>query len=115
MGEQIHVTPEGLTELTVSIPRGRSALRIDPCSDTCLVYIAEIRWNGVLVPWKGKQIQVNGWKVGENTYAFPTKDPNITVSLSGLSGEEQNVLQVTMEVTKLPEETVKHMHKRGLF
>lgn len=115
VGEQIHVTPEGLTELTVSIPRGRSALRIDPCSDTCLVYIAEIRWNGVLVPWKGKQIQVNGWKVGENTYAFPTKDPNITVSLSGLSGEEQNVLQVTMEVTKLPEETVKHMHKRGLF
>ncbi len=113
--EQIHVTPEGMTELTVAVPGGRSALRIDPCSDYCLVYIRDIRWNGVLIPWKGKQIQVNGWKAGENTYVFPTKDPNITISLSGLSGEENNVLQMAMEVTKLPEDTVKHMQKRGLF
>lgn len=114
-GEQIHVTPEGMTEVAVTVSGGRSALRIDPCSDYCLVYIREIRWNGVLVPWKGKQIQANGWKAGENTFVFPTKDPNITVSLSGLSNEENNVLQMAMEVTKLPEDTVKHMQKRGLF
>lgn len=114
-GEQIRVTPEGMTELEVTIPGGRSALRIDPCNTYCLVYIQEIKWNGMDIPWKGKQIQVNGLKVGDNTYAFPTCDPNITVSLSGMQGEERNLLQVAMEVTELPEETVKHMQKRGLF
>ena len=115
MGEQMRVTPEGMTELEVTVPGGRSALRIDPCSDYCLVYIQEIKYNGVSVPWKGRQIQMNGFKVGDNTYVFPTRDPNITVSLTGLAGEERNLLQVSMEVTRLPEETVKHMQKRGLF
>lgn len=113
--EQVRVTPEGMTELEVSVPGGRSALRIDPCSDYCVVYIREIKYNGVPVPWKGRQIQVNGFKAGDNTYVFPTPDPNITVSLTGLAGEESNLLQVVMEVTRLPEETVKHMQKRGLF
>ena len=113
--EQIHVTADGVTKLEVRIAGGRSALRIDPCSDYCLVYIRDIRWNGASVPWRGRQIQVNGLKTGENTYVFSTKDPNITLSLSGMTNEETNVLQVAMEVTKLPEETAKHMQKRGLF
>ena len=104
-----------MTELEVSLSRGRSAVRIDPCSDYCLIYIREIKYNGVPVPWKGRQIQTNGFRVGDNTYVFPTRDPNITVSLTGLAGEERNLLQAVMEVTKLPEETVKHMQKRGLF
>lgn len=114
-GEQIRETAQGMTELEITIPGGRSALRIDPCNDFCLIYIQEIKWNGVPIPWKGKQIQVNGFKTGDNTYVCPTCDPNITVSLSGISGEDRNVLQVTIQVTKLPEETVKHMQKRGLF
>lgn len=115
IGEQIHVSADGLVELEVEIAGGRSALRIDPCSDFCLVHIRTIRWNGIPVPWKGRQIQVNGFKVGEHTYAFPTKDPNITLSLSGLPNERNNRLSMTMEVTKLPEETVRCMQKRGLF
>ena len=114
-GEQVRIDPDGVTELEVMIPSGRSALRIDPCNDFCLIYIREIKWNGTPVLWKGGQIQVNGFKVGENTYAFPTRDPNITISLSGIPGEENNLLQMAMEVTKLPEETVKHIRKRGLF
>ena len=58
---------------------------------------------------------MNGFKVGEHTYVFPTKDPNITLSLLELGNEESNLLQVSMEVTRLPEETMKHMQKRGLF
>lgn len=115
VGEQVRTTPEGVTELAVPISDGRSALRVDPCSDFCLIYIREIKWNGVLIPWKGKQIQTNGFKVGENTFAFSTRDPNITISLAGLSNEESNLLQLAMEVTKLPEDTVKHMRKRGLL
>ena len=114
-GEQIHVTPEGKTELAVTVSGGRSALRIDPCSEFCMVYISEIIWNGVPIPGKGRQIQTNGFKIGENTYAFATQDPNITVSLAGLPNAESNLLQMVMEVTKLPEETVKHIRKRGLL
>ena len=114
-GEQVHVTNEGITELEVVISGGRSALRVDPCNDFCLIYISKITWNGTPIPWKGRQVQTNGFKVGENTYAFPTCDPNITISLAGLPQEERNLLQMAMEVTKLPEETIKHIRKRGLL
>lgn len=113
--EQVYVTPEGMTELNVVVAGGRSALRIDPCSDFCVVYLKELKWNGADLPLKGRQVQVNGFKAGENTYVFPTKDPNITVSLLGLPGGERNLLQAVMAVTRLPEETVRHMQKRGLF
>lgn len=114
-GDQVRISSDGLMELQVEIGRGRSALRIDPCSDYCLIYLKNMMWNGEQLPLKGKQIQLNGFKVGENTYAFPTKDPNITLSLLELSNEESNLLQVSMEMTKMPEETIKHMQKRGLF
>ena len=113
--EQVYVTSEGMTELSVVIAGGRSALRIDPCSDFCMVYLKELKWNGTGLSVKGRQVQVNGFKAGENTYVFPTRDPNITVLLSGLPGGERNLLQVVMAVTRLPEETAKHMQKRGLF
>lgn len=113
--EQVFVTSDGMTELGIVVAGGRSALRIDPCSDCCVVYLKELKWNGESLSLKGRQVQVNGFKVGENTYAFPTKDPNITVSLLGLAGGERNLLRAVMAVTKLPEETVKHMQRRGLF
>lgn len=114
-GEQLRITPEGVTELEVRIASGRSALRIDPCSEFCMIYVREIKWNGVPLSWKGKQIRTNGFAVGENTYVFPTRDPNITISLAEIANEESNLLQMAMEVTRLPEETVKHIRKRGLF
>ena len=67
------------------------------------------------MPLKEKRVTVNGFKVGDNTYVFPTRDPNITLSLAGMPNEESNLLQVSMEVTRLPEETVKHIRKRGLL
>ena len=114
-GEQLVRSEEGGVELSVRLPRGRSALRIDPGSHACLIYIKRISWNGEEVPLKGKQIQMNGFKIGEDVYAFPTDDPNITLSLWGLSGEEDNLLEAVMEVTRMPIETVKHLQKRGLF
>lgn len=114
-GEQVRITPEGVTELKVVIPGGRSALRIDPCNEFCLIYLREVKWNGTPISIKGRQIHVNGYRVGDNTYAFATCDPNITVSLKGLPVEESNLLEASMEVTKLSEETVKHMQKRGYF
>ena len=115
VGEQVHITAEGMTEIAVAISGGRSALRVDPCSDFCMIYIRDIAWNGTLIPWKGRQIQTNGFKIGEDLFVFPTPDPNITISLAGIPQEESNLLQMAMELTKLSEETVKHIRKRGLF
>lgn len=114
-GEQVVRSGEGLLELSVKIGRGRSALRIDPGNRSCLVWIKKIVWNGETVALKGKQMQMNGFKVGEDLYAFPTKDPNITLSLRGLPGEEENHLEAVMEVTAMPIETIRQMQKRGLF
>lgn len=114
-GEQLIRSDEGLVELSVKIGRGRSALRIDPGSSACLILIKQIVWNGQTIPLKGKHLQMNGFRIGEDVYAFPTEDPNITLSLVGLPGEEENHLQAVMEVTKMPPETIKHLQKRGLF
>lgn len=114
-GEQLVRSADGMVELCVKIGRGRSALRIDPGSSACLIWVKRIVWNGETVPFKGKHLQTNGFRIGEDVYAFPTEDPNITLSLWGLSGEEENHLQAVMEVTKLPMETIKHLQKRGLF
>lgn len=93
----------------------RRALRIDPCSDFCIVYLKEILWNDKPVPVKGKGISTNGIRVGEGVYAFSTQDPNITLQFAEEGQKQENVLQVVMQVTKVPEETVTHMQKRGLF
>lgn len=114
-GEQLIRSDEGLVELSVKIGRGRSALRIDPGSSACLILIKQIVWNGQTISLKGKHLQMNGFRIGEDVYAFPTEDPNITLSLVGLPGEEENHLQAVMEVTKMPPETIKHLQKRGLF
>lgn len=93
----------------------RKALRIDPCSDFCVVYLEEIRWNGKPVPLKGKTISSNGSRIGDGVYVFCTQDPNITLQLADGEQKPENVLEVSMQVTKVPEETVRHMQKRGLF
>ena len=90
-------------------------MRIDPGSHSCVIYIRRISWNGAEIPLKGKQLQMNGFKIGEDTYAFPTDDPNITLSLWGLSSEEENHLEAVMEITRMSLESVKHLQKRGLF
>lgn len=113
--EQVQRMADGSMELNVPVAGGRSALRIDPCSDYCIVSIKQLLWNGEAVAWKGKQVQTNGIRVGENTYVFATKDPNITVSLLGRSNEQTNLLQMSLEMTHLPEETARRMQKRGLF
>lgn len=114
-GEQILRSGEGMVELSVKIGRGRSALRIDPGSSACLIRLKRIAWNGEAVSLKGKQLQMNGFRIGEDVYAFPTDDPNITLSLRELPGEEENRLEAVMEVTKISMETIRHMQKRGLF
>lgn len=102
-------------ELNINIGEGRRALRIDPCSDCCIVMLREIKWNDSPLPIKSKCISTNGFRIGDGVYAFDTEDPNITLQLMQLKQQRDNILKVSMQVTRMPEETVKHMQKRGLF
>lgn len=101
--------------LQAAIGSGRKALRIDPCSDYCIVRLKEIKWNDTVIPIRHKRLSTNGTRVGEGVYAFATQDPNITLQLDGLREQEENLLQVSMLVTKMPKETVEHMQRKGLF
>ncbi|MBO5208804.1 MAG: class I SAM-dependent methyltransferase [Lachnospiraceae bacterium] len=102
-------------EFEIVVAEGRKALRIDPCSDYCIVLLKELEWNGTKIPLKSKLLTMNGFKVGDGTYAFATQDPNITLQVAGLEQKEDNVLKVTMQITRMPLETITHMQKRGLF
>lgn len=114
-GEEQMTDEAGMLHLQIPIRSGRSAVRIDPCNDFCVIYLKEILWNGTALPLKGRQIRLNGFKLGENTYGFLTRDPGIAVDLRNLTNEEDNLLQISMEVTRLPEETLRHMQRKGLF
>ena len=91
------------------------ALRIDPCNNSCVVMLREIKLNDSVIPLKNKCITTNGFRIGDGVYAFDTKDPNITLNLSQFYKMQENILKVSMQITRMPEETVKHMQKRGLF
>ncbi len=94
---------------TVTIPAGRKALRIDPCSYPCLVVLRTLSWNGEDLLQKGKAPAANGSLVGDFVYAFPTADPGFTLSLKKLTHVSENTLEVSMDVTPLPEETLQRM------
>ncbi len=102
-------------EFQLIVKEGRKALRIDPCSDYCVVWIKDIKWNDESVPLKNKKFMTNGFRIGEGVYGFATQDPNITLYVSELENRQENKLQVFLQVTRMPEETISHMQKRGLF
>ncbi|MCM1048728.1 MAG: class I SAM-dependent methyltransferase [Clostridiales bacterium] len=99
-------------EFRVKIAAGRKSLRLDPCSDSCVVWLKEMKWNDMVIPSKSKCISTNGFRVGDNLYAFDTIDPNITIQVSELEQRQENFLQVSMQVTRMPAETVAHMNKK---
>lgn len=113
-GAQLRRVGGALLELAMLLPQDRVAVRIDPCSYSCVIHIKNIRWNGTGIPIEGKRIQVNGFKIGWNMYAFPTEDPNITVSLLGLESKGDNILEASLEVMNVPEETIRCMQKKEL-
>ena len=102
-------------EFQLIVKEGRKALRIDPCSDYCIVWIKDIKWNDESVPLKNKKLMTNGFRIGEGVYGFATQDPGITLNVSELENRQENKLQVSMQVTRMPEETINHIQKRGLF
>ena len=94
-------------ELTLKVPVGMKALRVDPCEEPCLVQIKRLWWNGE-EQYLEKQIEVNGikGKGGKNNYPeyiFATKDPNFTITLDKMQegSDSFNELKLQLEIHKL--------------
>lgn len=110
--EQSYFVEHALThldemELTLQIPVGMKAVRIDPCEEPCLIQIKRLWWNGE-EQFLDKQIVCNGikGKGAKNSYpeyVFATRDPNFTVSLEKLSDcdKSQNELRIQLEIHKI--------------
>ncbi|MCM1241342.1 MAG: class I SAM-dependent methyltransferase [Roseburia sp.] len=136
-GESLSEEADGKCHLQLSVKGGRKALRIDPCSDYCIVRVEEIKWNDIVLFGEGikgktaksssKETQIkitddiytNGICIGEGVYAFDTEDPNITIILSGLTQQAENLLRVCIQVTRMPGDTIRRItsfgRKRRLF
>ncbi len=106
--------PEFVT-FTYPLERGTRAVRIDPCMHSCLVWIKEITLQGVPLSCKGRAFSCNGKEAGEQIFAFATQDPNLTFGVEGKTGEMENILKVTMEVTQVSEQITSQMGKKRLF
>lgn len=90
---------------TAVIPAGVRTIRIDPCSEFCIVSIGGIFWNGERMKLSGLGFKTNGKRIGADTYAFATSDPGFTLSLRNHTDRTENELRVEMTVTVLDAET----------
>lgn len=94
-------------ELTLKVPVGMKALRIDPCEEPCIVQIKKLWWNGA-EQFVDNKITANGvkGKGSKNSYAemvFATRDPNFTISLDKMQDVDgsQNELKIQLEIHKI--------------
>jgi len=82
------------------------SIRIDPCSDFCIVSINKLTWNGVPINRNILNFKANGKKVGNDLYAFATSDPGFTLGLKGLEKRGINDLEIDMTITVMDAEMV---------
>lgn len=91
-------------EFYMKISGKRRAIRIDPCSDYCIVNVKDVKWNGVSV-FDNAKIQTNGQEIAEHMYGFPTKDPNIVIWVDKMEQTYENEVIASLEVTRISEES----------
>lgn len=96
----------GEYELEAEIPfdGNVTALRIDPADRYCVIKIKELLVNGMAVPMTGKVLTTNGTMLKKDTCVFATTDPNVTIAVSQVPMQGENVLSVKLEIAPLSEE-----------
>lgn len=86
--------------LTLSVETGVRQLRVDPAFTDCMVQIKELKWNDEKLAWSGKHsvLTTNGSRLDDtDSFVFPTKDPNLVISLQGLPFGNENFLELCIE------------------
>lgn len=109
-GAQYKAAETGKENISFTLHFGADikAVRIDPDHEPCLVTIEKALWNGKKLSLLslGKNIgsfTSNGKTVKNGVLAFAKEDPNFTFHLKNAPMQEDNVLEISMNVVKLPE------------
>lgn len=94
----------GESEASVSIPIKRNdvAIRLDPLCEACIVTVTEAFIDGNPYPVSNKKyLLCNGRRIGEDSFVFPTEDPNLIFLLEGLVKTNESFLDVKMNIVRL--------------
>lgn len=94
-------------QCTTDIPSGCKAIRIDPVSFACVLFIKKILLNGKEI--SEKQCQINGNRLSEGLWLFTTNDPNITIVMNELQNRA-NKLELQMEVVEMSQEMLEKIN-----
>lgn len=82
------------------------AVRIDPDYEPCMVTIEKALWNGKKLSLHGLgnlgSFLTNGKSVKSGVLVFEKEDPNFTFLFKNVPMQEDNVLELSMNVVKLP-------------
>ena len=93
---------ENMILLKLSVDKDVETLRIDPAMDCCVVKIKKLLFNKKKVGNGRKAIVTNGRRLGNGSYVFATKDPNINIKIGGIEKMEENELEAELEIIRLP-------------
>lgn len=93
---------ENRIRLELAVDGNVRMLRIDPAMDYCAVKMTELLFNGVKVEPNKKRVLVNGRRMTDGSYVFATEDPNVNILIEDLDRKAENVLEVEMEIVRLP-------------
>ncbi len=107
---------EHTVELEYMVAGNVQMLRIDPAFDSCVCRILEITINGQVISLSKKGLLLTNGKVLKNkeegcglSVVFATKDPNINIDMKEQLPEKENLLQIKMEVVRVPLQIAKDM------
>lgn len=90
----------------VSVSPAMRVVRLDPLRQACIVRVVEAFIDDNPYPVESKKFLLcNGRRIGNDSFVFPTDDPNLIFVLEGLARNEDSILDVKLEITKLPLET----------
>lgn len=76
--EKRRCAENGRLELEIELPKGTKAVRIDPCSERCIVRVKKLRQGSKILNYTS-----NGYQGGNGDLIFDTEDPQIIFSVKG--------------------------------
>ena len=91
---------------SLHFPADTKAVRIDPDHEPCMVAIEKALWNGKNLSMREvKKIgsfATNGKSIKNGVIVFEKEDPNFTFNLKNIPKQKDNILEISMNVVKLP-------------
>jgi len=96
-------------EFEIKVNGDVKMIRIDPAMDSCMVKIRSMLFNGEKIPVENRKIMITNGKVAKASteesgpsVVFATTDPNINIRLENLNRKAENLLNVKLEIVRVP-------------